>query len=67
MGLAKLIPVSSSFIKPEPSEDAVNQWVKKWEKQVPLAYVNFIANSTFYKTFNSTQEFLDFVELGGLS
>jgi len=64
--LAKLTPVNGSAIKLEPVEDAVYEWIKIWEMQIPKAHVSFIANSTFYKTFNSTQEFINFIEAGNL-
>lgn len=66
-GVAELQPVYGSSIGLKPAEEAIPLWVEKWESQIPLAYVSFIANSTFYKTFNSTEEFIEFIGLGGLS
>ena len=65
-GVAELQPVHGSSIEPKPAEEAITIWLERWESQIPLVHVSFVANSTFYKTFGSTQEFLDFIELGGL-
>lgn len=65
-GVAKLQPAYGSYVKPRPAEEAIPRWLEIWEAQIPLVHVSFVANSTFYKTFNSTQEFLEFIELKGL-
>ena len=66
-GLAKLVIASGSSVEAKPAEEAIYRWTRMWEKRIPLAYVNLIANSTFYKRFDSTKEFLAFVKRGGLS
>ena len=65
-GLAELIFSPGSLARPSPISETITKWVQRWSKDVPGAYVSFIANSTFYKKFNSTEDFISFVESGGL-
>ncbi|MEM0111893.1 MAG: transglutaminase-like domain-containing protein [Candidatus Parvarchaeota archaeon] len=66
-GVANLTFMPGSSIKATTIEDALFKWIKEWEKRVPQIQVDFIANSTFYMRFNSTKEFLNFVNSGGLN
>ena len=65
-GLADMVYSLGSRVEPKPLKEALASWMDMWSGQIPGARVSFIANSTFYKTFNSTSEFIDFVESGGL-
>ena len=65
-GLAELVSNPGSLVRPSPISETITKWVQRWSRDVPGAYVSFIANSTFYKKFNSTEDFIGFVESGGL-
>ncbi|RLG07586.1 MAG: hypothetical protein DRN59_00940, partial [Thaumarchaeota archaeon] len=65
--LAELVFDPGSLARPSPISDTITGWIERWSKDIPGAYVSFIANSTFYREFNSTRDFINFVESGGLS
>jgi len=66
LGLADMMFSLGSRVEPKPLKEALGSWISMWSEELPGARVSFVANSTFYKTFNSTSEFVDFVESGGL-
>lgn len=66
-GVADLTFAPGSSIRSATIEETLFEWIGEWEKTVPQIQVVFVANSTFYRSFNSTQEFLDFVNSGGLT
>lgn len=65
-GIAELTFAVDSSVRSDEVNRAISEWLRKWEVSIPQIYVSFIANSTFYMKFNSTEEFLDFTNLRGL-
>lgn len=69
-GVAKLTFIqithtkSTTMVDTMISSDAIHEWIKYWEASIPQVHVSFLANSTFYVEFNSTQDFLKFIQYG---
>ena len=67
-GFAKLIYMKPSSIEEGEAykflkvDDAVTLWLNHWRKEMIHPSIGMVANDTFVKVFNSTQEFLDWME-----
>lgn len=52
----------TGWIQSQDINIAINDWVAYWIEEMPDAYINAVFSNNFHKTFDNTQEFIDWAK-----